>query len=154
MRTCVLEDQYGFILHYRVMQKETDEQVAVAMVTEAQNNFLTLKQCSYDKGFHSKANQEYLRNHLELVILPKKGRRNKKESELENSTEFKAGRRQHSAVESAINALQVHGLNKCPDHGIVGFKRYVALGVLAWNIQNLGTVLGKKAVLLLLKQAA
>jgi hypothetical protein len=40
-------------------------------------------------------------------------------------------RRQHSAVESAINALEVHGLDRCPDHGIKGFERYVALAVLA-----------------------
>ncbi len=44
-------------------------------------------------------------------------------------------------VESAINALEVHGLDKCPDHGIDGFKRYVALAVVARNIQRLGAVL-------------
>jgi len=43
-------------------------------------------------------------------------------------------RHQHSAVESAINALEQHGLDQCPDHGITGFKRYVALAVLARNI--------------------
>ena len=41
-------------------------------------------------------------------------------------------RQQHSAVESAINALGVHGLD--------GFKRYVALAVVARNIQRLGAV--------------
>jgi hypothetical protein len=44
-------------------------------------------------------------------------------------------------VESAINALEVHGLDQCPDHGIQGFERYVALAVLAKNIHRLGTVL-------------
>jgi hypothetical protein len=44
-------------------------------------------------------------------------------------------------VESAINALEVHGLDKCPAHGIEGFKRYVALAVLARNIQRLGVVI-------------
>jgi hypothetical protein len=29
----VLEDQHGFILHHQVMQKTTDEQVAVAIVS-------------------------------------------------------------------------------------------------------------------------
>ena len=40
--------------------------------------------------------------------------------------------------ESAINALEVHGLDRCLDHGIVGFKKYVALAVLGRNIQQLG----------------
>ncbi|MCU7882373.1 MAG: ISNCY family transposase, partial [Candidatus Thiodiazotropha sp. (ex Lucinoma aequizonata)] len=47
----------------------------------------------------------------------------------------------HSAVESAINALEHHGLDKCPDHGIDAFKRYTALAVVARNIQRLGAVL-------------
>jgi len=29
MRVCVLEDQFGFILHYKVMEKETDDKVAL-----------------------------------------------------------------------------------------------------------------------------
>ncbi|MEA3437530.1 MAG: ISNCY family transposase, partial [Thermodesulfobacteriota bacterium] len=47
----------------------------------------------------------------------------------------------HSAVESAINALESHGLDKCPDHGIEGFKRYVAIAVVARNVHRLGAVL-------------
>ena len=59
----------------------------------------------------------------------------------EAEPEFVHLRRQHSAVESAINAREVHGLDKCPDHGIHGFKRYVALAVGVRNIQRLGAVL-------------
>jgi hypothetical protein len=44
-------------------------------------------------------------------------------------------------VESAINALEAHGLDRCPDRGIDGFKRYVALAVVARNIQRLGAIL-------------
>jgi IS5 family transposase len=51
----------------------------------------------------------------------------------------------HSAVESAINALEVHGLDRCPDHGIEGFKRYVALSVVARNLQRIGAILTDKA---------
>lgn len=32
LRVCVLEDQFGFILHHRVMCRETDDQVAMPMV--------------------------------------------------------------------------------------------------------------------------
>jgi IS5 family transposase len=50
----------------------------------------------------------------------------------------------HSAVESGINALEVHGLDRCLDHGIDGFRRYVALAIVARNMQKLGAELQKK----------
>ena len=138
LRVCIFEDQMGFILHHQVMQKTTDDQIAVSMVTEAKRRFPTLVSASFDKGFHSPENQTELKKHLEQVIMPKKGRRNKEETAREHSGDFRKEKRQHSAVESGINALEVHGLDKCPDHGIDGFKRYVSLAVLARNIQKLG----------------
>jgi IS5 family transposase len=145
LRVCIMEDQFGFILHHSVMQKKTDDKVAVAMVSETRKRFPGLYGCSFDKGFHSPANQVDLREQLELVVLPKKGRRNKAELARESEAEFIAARRQHSAVESAINALEVHGLDTCPDHGIDGFERYVALAVASRNIQKLGAMVQKEA---------
>jgi IS5 family transposase len=144
LRVCVLEDQHGFILHHRVMQQETDDKVAVPMVEETRARFPDLSVCSFDKGFHSPDNQRELRSHLDLVVLPKKGRLSAQDKEHEYSDDFVQARRKHSAVESAINALEAHGLDRCPDHGIDGFERYVALGVVARNIQKLGTILRQK----------
>ncbi len=78
------------------------------------------------------------------MVLPKKGRCNKEERDRESSAEFRSSRRKHSAVESGINALEVHGLDRCRDHGIDGFKRYVGLAIVARNIQKLGAELQKK----------
>ncbi|MEO5334501.1 MAG: hypothetical protein H7839_20995 [Magnetococcus sp. YQC-5] len=103
--------------------------------------FPNLKICSFDKGFYTPKNRKELSKVLDLVVLPKKGRLSKKDSEIESQEEFVKARRQHSAVESGINALEVHGLDICPDHGIHGFKRYVALAVLARNIQILGCII-------------
>ena len=75
------------------------------------------------------------------MVLPKKGKRSVADSAREQDPEFIRLRRRHSAVESAINALEVHGLDRCPDHGIGGFKGYVALAVVARNIQRLGAML-------------
>jgi len=58
---------------------------------------------------------------------------------------FKELRRKHSGVESAINGLEHGGLDVCPDHGIVGFKRYVGLAVLSRNIKRVGSILYKQA---------
>jgi len=40
--------------------------------------------------------------------------------------------------------MQVHGLDRCPDHGIKGFKRYVALSVLGRNLIKIGAVLQQR----------
>jgi hypothetical protein len=58
--------------------------------------------------------------------------------------EFRRLRRKHAAVESGLNALENHGLDGCSDHGIDGFTRYVALAVVARNIQLLGRKLQDK----------
>ena len=141
LKVCVLEDKYGFILQHKVMQKQTDDQVAIPMVEQTLEIFPELNSCSFDKGFHSPTNQQKLRSILNTVVLPKKGRLSKVDKEREYSKDFINKRHQHSAIESAINALEVHGLDMCPDHGIDGFERYVSMAVLARNIQQLGVKL-------------
>jgi len=145
LKVCIVEDTQGYILHHRVMEKETDNQIAIDIISETQTRNPRLTACSFDKGFHSPENQMELANKLDHLVLPKKGRCNKAEKAREDSDEFKASKRQHSAVESGINALEVHGLDKCLDHGITGFKRYIALAIVARNIQKLGAELIKKS---------
>jgi len=141
LRVCVMEDKDRFILHHQVMENTTDDKVAVSMVDESKERFPALNAVSMDKGFHSPDNQEKLKERLDRVVLPRKGRLSKVNKELESESEFVQLRRQHSGVESAINALEIHGLDTCPDHGIEGFKRYISLAVVARNIQRLGAVL-------------
>ena len=144
LKVCVVEDTQGYLLHHQVMEQQTDNQIAIDLITETQERYPNLRVCSFDKGFHSPENQIELAKRLDRVVLPKKGRCNKKEHERESSDAFKISRRKHSAVESGINALEVHGLDRCLDHGIHGFKRYVALAIVARNIQKLGAELQKK----------
>ena len=68
------------------------------------------------------------------------------DKQIEFADDYIESRRKHAAVESAINALENHGLDRCPDHGIDGFKRYVSLAVLARNIQLLGATVRQKAL--------
>lgn len=144
LRVCIIKDQLGLILYHRVMQNETDDKIAVPMIRETKKRFCNLSRCSFDKGFHSPSNQEELAKLLEKVILPRKGKLSEINKEVEGSEEFKRARRKHSAVESSISALENHGLDRCPDHGIDGFKRYVALGVLARNLQIIGHAIQQK----------
>jgi hypothetical protein len=144
LAVCVHKDQFGFILHHRVMQQQTDDKVAVVMVQETKDRFENLVGSSFDRGFWSPENKSQLAEILDYVVLPKKGRLSIKDKEIEQSEEFVESRRKHSAVESSINALENHGLDRCLDHGLDGFERYVALAVLARNIQILGHLLQQK----------
>jgi hypothetical protein len=144
LKVCVVKDQYSFILYHLVMEKQTDEKVAVAIVEGAKDRFSQLDSCSFDHGFYSPGNKKDLAQILDRVILPKKGKLSEKDKQIEHSESFVGARRKHAAVESSINALENHGLDRCLDHGIEGFKRYVALAVLARNIQILGHIIQQK----------
>ena len=144
LKVCIVEDQHQFILHHQVMQNQSDDQVTLEMVAQARKRFSHLSVCSFDKGFHSPANQSALKEMLDLVVLPRKGKLSKESQAIEQAPEFVKARRAHSAVESAINALEVHGLDVCPDHGITGFKRYVALAMVARNIHRIGAILWQR----------
>jgi IS5 family transposase len=141
LKVCIQEDQYQFILYHQVMEKQSDEQVAISVVEETQKRFPDFKVNSFDKGFHSPNNQKILNEKLEFLVLPRKGKLSKMIHAIESSEEFRQARWKHSAVESAINALENHGLDRCPDHGIQGFKRYVALAIVARNLQRMGAIL-------------
>lgn len=137
---CVAKDQYKFILTHRVMQKQHDEEVAVPMAETLVRKY-TIRSLSFDKNFWSPRNYQVLKSLVSRLILPKKGKRNQTEYEREHSKAFKTLRRQHAGVESAINSLEHHGLNRCPDRSIDHFKNYAALGVLAYNLHQLGNIL-------------
>jgi hypothetical protein len=138
---CVVEDQYQFILHHKLLWKEDDVEVAVPMIEETQALYPDLRMCSFDRGFHSRNNRIRLDDRLELNALPGKGRRNRAAREREEAEEFAAMRRQHPAVESAINSLEHRGLDRVRTHGTEGFARMVALSVLAGNLHRLGRLL-------------
>lgn len=139
IRVCVMEEsKFGFILHHRVMERQEDDKVAVSMVAESQQKFEALRSCSFDTGFYTPDNLKQLQSCLDLCVMPTRG---SVRLEHEESTPYKQLRKKHSGVESAIHALENHGLDICPDNGIEGFKRYVSMAVLARNIQIYGALL-------------
>ena len=79
-------------------------------------------------------------------VLPKKGRLSKADREREQGETFAAMRRQHPAVESAINNLEHRGLDRVRSKGRKGFARSVALAVVALNVHRLGRVLRQQAL--------
>jgi len=142
LNVLVATDQYGFCMYHHVCEHEQDVTLAVPSIEKIISYYhVKLGSVSFDRGFWSRENYNQLKEIVEKVVLPKKGRLNKEEYDREHDKTFVALRHQHSAVESDINSLDHNGLDRCPDKGLPHFKSYVALGVLAYNLHRLGNVL-------------
>lgn len=144
LKVAVMEDQHGFFLHHRVMVKEEDVHVLLPMLEKAKQWYPGIVSCSVDKGFYNPDNKKKAKKLVSLLVMPKKGKLSQAEQAEEGAEAFRRERRKRSAVESAINALENHGLDRCPDHGLRGFERYVSLAIVARNLQMVGTILLKR----------
>lgn len=142
----VTTDQHELILDYRVMDQQPndkEESIGVADRLLGRYGADQIQSLSFDKGFTREEDRELLELYIPEVIMPKRGRRKPSEEEREQKRSFRKLRRQHHAIESDINCLEHHGLDRCPDKGLDGYKRYVGLGVLAYNLHKIGKQLIK-----------
>ena len=88
--------------------------------------------------------KENIQKIIPTVVMPNRGKRNQTEYDEEHKRQFKKLENAHSAVESNINQLEYHGLDRCPDKGLKNYRRYVSLGVLAYNLHKLGNLIAAK----------
>ena len=140
----IATDQFQFIVYHKVIEGVSDVDLTEETIDNLYDRFPgLLYSTSFDKGFSSKKVKKSIleTGKVEKLILPKRGKRNKEETEEETEKEFKQLKNAHSRVESDINRLEHNGLNTCPDKGLENFKRYASLGVLSYNLHNLGRVL-------------
>ena len=142
---CIVEDQFQFIVHHKILWQGGDVDVAVPMVEETQARYSDFRMCSFDRGFHSPNNRKRLDQMLDVNALPQKGYLSKADQLREQEPGLLAARRQHPAVESAINNLEHRGLERIRSHGADGFERTVALSVLAANLHRIGLLLQRRA---------
>ena len=143
----ITTDQYQLIVDYKIMEGQKDAAQIEPLKQRILQNYggKKINSHSFDKGFYSKANLDLLQqDYSPQIVLPKRGRHNKEDKERESSKSFKQLRRAHSAVESNINMLEHHGLNRCVDKGLHGYKRNVGLSVLAYNLHIIGNHLIKQ----------
>lgn len=150
VRVCIVEDKDQFILHHKVMWKLTDDKLTVPMAKETKGKYPNLHSMSYDRGFYSRDNREQLAEILDAFALPKKGKLSESDKAIQSSEDYMKAKHKHSAVESAINALDNHGLDRCPDHGKTGLERYVAIAIVSRNIQRIGAILQRREQRLLI----
>lgn len=133
----ITTDQFGLIIDYYIMENESDSEIVLSTADRVLSKY-NIFSWSFDKGYWHKDNKQLLNPLVEELIMPKKGKKNIEETEEERTSKFKKLRNKHSAVESNINELEHNSLDRCPDRGYVGFKRYIGLGIVAHNMQRLG----------------
>jgi hypothetical protein len=145
LKVSISTDHHGFILAHRTMEQEQDVDVAISMITKVKENFDNVYSASFDRGYYSPINQEELSALVTKLILPKKGKISQKEqNKIRGDQEYRKLRKKHSAVESNINSLEHHALDRCPDRGIERFKKYVSMSVVAHNIHQIGSLVQRK----------
>jgi hypothetical protein len=142
-RLLLATDQHQLIQDYDVPVggADVDQSVPVADRLLGRYGAGSLASLSFDKGFTRAEDRDLLSLYVPTVVMPKRGHKNAAETAHENAPGFVALRRQHSAVESAINSLEHHGLNRCLDVGLTGYRRYVGYGVLSYNLHVIGRAL-------------
>jgi len=133
-------DQNELILDYRVMEQPNDKDEVIGLADRLLGRYgsQNIASLSLDKGFTRQEDRQLLELYIPEVIMPKRGKRNALEEARESARSFQRLRRKHHAIESDINCLEHHGLNRCPDKGYNGYKRYVGFGVLAYNLHKIG----------------
>jgi transposase, IS5 family len=130
-------DQFNLIVDYRIMEHMADSETVIDIAADLLKRH-EIFNWSFDKGFYHHLNKELLKTEVENVIMPKKGKCNQAEKAEESEKVFKKFRNKHSAVESNINELEHRGLDRCPDRGYDHFKRYIGVGVCAYNLHKIG----------------
>ena len=142
-RLLISTEQHGLIVDYKIMGPGSETAVAVPNADRLLERFGagSIRSLSFDKGFSSEGDREVISLYIAEVIMPKKGRKNQADQERESTPRWKKLKNRNSAVESNINSLEHHGLNRCPDKGLAGYHRYAGFGILAYNLHKIGAKL-------------
>jgi IS5 family transposase len=154
-RLLIATDQYGLIHDYKIMTGGNEPAEVIPLVQRLLGKLGegNIRSLSSDKGFSKMEDRELLELFIPDIIMPKKGKLSQKEKERQNQKQWKKLKNAHSAVESNINCLEHHGLDRCPDKGYKAYQRYVGLGVLSYNLHRIGNALlarnkeGQKVIL-------
>jgi hypothetical protein len=140
----IFEDGAGFVSQAYLLPRDADDRDVVVEQTRTLQERLggSIRQASFDRGFHSPENQQQLAEIIAQPCLPMPGSHQAQEQARAASVEFRQARQRHPGIESAIGALQAgNGLARCRDRTEPGFARYIQLAMLGRNLHVLGKIL-------------
>lgn len=98
-------------------------------------------QASADRGVFSADNETEAKSRgIQRVVLPKPGKKSEKRRQHEKQPWFRSARKWHAGVEGRISVLKRrYNLDRCLNQGQDGFHRWVGWGVIAHNLNKIGS---------------
>lgn len=136
------EVEGGFIAQYRVLDgNPADKKQWLPTIERHLQQFGHPPwQVSADRGVHANDNERLATDRgVKRVILPKPGYKSQKRRAHEKQRWFRRGRRFHAGVEGRISVIsRKHGLDRCRNHGQLGFEQWLGWGLIANNLTALG----------------
>ena len=137
----IVESRDQFVMECKILWTEQDVEVTGELLKKAKRHWPEMNVCSFDKGFSSVQNIKNAAGVIETPVLPKRGKLSKADREREDGEAFKEARKQHPGVESAINRLEHHGLDRVREKGKEVFEKVVWRAILAANVHRIGKLL-------------
>jgi IS5 family transposase len=132
------EVEGGFISEYRLLDgNPPDAQHVIPSLDAHRRSFgHSPHELSGDRGLYSLENEQQARvAGVKRVSLPKPGSKTPRRQRLERQRWFRAAQRFRCGVEGRISQLRrARRLNRCLNHGIPGFERWIGWGVVANNL--------------------
>jgi hypothetical protein len=104
----ITTDRYHLIADYQTMDHRCDSDLVIVLADRLTSE-LKVKSWSFDKGYWHPDNRALPETVIPEVIMPKKGKCNKEESEREAEKSFKKLRNPHSAIESNLHSPETGG---------------------------------------------
>jgi IS5 family transposase len=139
----------GVVTHWRVLEgNPSDDQQWVPSLEHHIECFgRPPNQMSADRGVHSPENERIAQERgVKRIILPQPGRKSEARQQHEKQRWFQQGRKWHAGVEGRISVLKRRNeLDRCRDHGQMGFDKWVGWGVITANLLVIGRKVAVKA---------
>jgi IS5 family transposase len=100
-----------------------------------------------DRGTHSPANERLAQDAgVQHVVIPHPGRAAPTQHARERTRWFRRGFRFRAGIEGRISVLQrCYGLDRCPEHGEDGMRRYVGWGIVTHNLVKIAHTQASRA---------
>jgi len=145
----IAEADGGIVTHWDVLDGNASDKLQWVPSLDAHQQLFgkSPAQASADRGVFSTDNETEAKNRgIKRVVLPKPGKKSEKRHQHEKQPWFRKARKWHAGVEGRISVLKrCYNLDRCLNHGQDGFQRWVGWGVIAHNLNKIGSTLVAKS---------
>jgi transposase, IS5 family len=144
----IQEGENQIITDYDVYEKRPSDSELVIAAIDAHEKTLgcTPRLMAADAAFYSAKNETAAHERgVKRVCIPNRNTKSAERKREQKKRWFKAGQKWRTGCEGRISVLKRrHGLRRCIYRGDTGMKRWVGLGVIADNLQHIGTALANR----------